>query len=67
MPVVATDAQVAGAVVLEQANDLAPRKRKMSDWQRFIKKKSNRIYMKNGKLNLKKMAVQYRKMKRGSK
>jgi len=38
--------------------------RKLSAWQRFIKNKKNHIKMRNGKLNLKKMAVQYRKKKK---
>jgi len=38
--------------------------RKLSAWQRYIKNKKNHIKMRNGKLNLKKMAVQYRKSKK---
>lgn len=38
--------------------------RKLSGWQRFIKNKKNHIKMRSGKLNLKKMAVQYRKKKK---
>jgi len=38
--------------------------RKLSAWQRYIKNKKNHIKMRNGKLNLKKMAVQYRKKKK---
>ena len=34
---------------------------KLSKWQRYIKNKKNHIKLRNGKLNLKKMAVQYRK------
>jgi hypothetical protein len=39
------------------------RKRKLSDWQKFIKKNSNKRAFKyrDGKLNLKKMGVAYRK------
>jgi len=39
----------------------ASKPRKLSTWQRFIKNKKNHIKLRNGKLNLKKMAVQYRK------
>jgi len=44
----------------------APRKSrrkpvKLSTWQRYIKNKKNHIKLRSGKLNLKKMAVQYRK------
>jgi len=43
----------------------APKKaRKLSAWQKYIKNKKNHIKMRNGKLNLKKMAVQYRKKKK---
>ena len=39
-----------------------PRKAvKLSTWQRYIKNKKNHIKLRSGKLNLKKMAVQYRK------
>ena len=34
---------------------------KLSKWQKYIKNKKNHIKLRNGKLNLKKMAVQYRK------
>ena len=63
MPVMKTDAQVAGEVVLDAAPGgmKTPKKRKLSGWQRYIKNKKNHIKFKNGKLNLKKMAVQYRK------
>lgn len=47
----------------------APRKTrrkavKLSSWQRYIKNKKNHIKLRSGKLNLKKMAVQYRKKKK---
>ena len=35
--------------------------RTLSKWQKYIKNKRNHIKLRNGKLNLKKMAVQYRK------
>ncbi|AXH78303.1 MAG: hypothetical protein [Circular genetic element sp.] len=64
-PVMLTDAQIAGSIVLaEDVNDL-PKKRKLSAWQRYIKVKKNKIFFKSGKrkgqLNLKAMGVQYRK------
>ena len=37
---------------------------KLSKWQKYIKNKKNHIKLRNGKLNLKKMAVQYRKKKK---
>ena len=66
MPVMATDMQMAGAIVMDEAVP-EPKKRKLSDWNKFVKNKNNQIRFKNGKLNLKKMAVQYRKMKKGGK
>ena len=50
----------------------APRKSrrkpvKLSSWQRYIKNKKNHIKLRSGKLNLKKMAVQFRKTKAGKK
>ena len=44
----------------------APRKkaRKLTAWNRYVKNKKNHIKMRDGKLNLKKMAVQFRKKKR---
>jgi len=43
----------------------APKKaRKLSAWNRYVKQKKNHIKMRDGKLNLKKMAVQFRKKKR---
>lgn len=38
--------------------------RKLSAWNRYVKQKKNHIKMRDGKLNLKKMAVQFRKKKR---
>ena len=62
MPLMKTDSQIAGEVVLEEGM-VAPRakKRKLSAWNRYVKNKKNQIKFKNGKLNLKKMAVQFRK------
>ena len=39
-------------------------KRKLSAWQKYIKNKRNHIKYRDGKLNLKKMGVQFRKKKR---
>lgn len=41
--------------------------RKLSSWQKYIKNKRNHIKLRSGKLNLKKMAVQFRKTKAGKK
>ena len=41
--------------------------RKLSSWQKYIKNKKNHIKLRSGKLNLKKMAVQFRKTKAGKK
>jgi len=62
-PVIPTDFQMAGQVVLQETgNDLAgKKKRKLSKWQRYIKVKKNQIKFKNGKLDLKKMGRAYRK------
>ena len=62
-PVIATDFQMAGQVVLQETgNDHGgKRKRKLSKWQRYIKVKKNQIKFKNGKLNLKAMGRAYRK------
>jgi len=65
-PVMPTDSQVAGAMVLnEEILDLKPKKRKLSKWQRYIKVKKNKIFFKSGKrkgqLNLKAMGAKYRR------
>ena len=39
-------------------------KRKLSAWQKYIKNKRNHIKYRDGKLNLKKMAVAFRRKKR---
>jgi hypothetical protein len=39
-------------------------KRKLSAWQKFVKNKRNHIKYRDGKLNLKKMAVAFRRKKR---
>lgn len=69
-PVLPTDAQVAGQMVLQDYTDepLMPKpKRKLSAWQRYVKQKKNHIKFKNGKLNLKAMARKFRSMQRGKK
>lgn len=38
--------------------------RKLTAWNRYVKNKKNHIKMRDGKLNLKKMAVQFRKTKK---
>ena len=40
------------------------RKRKLSDWQKYIKNKRNHIKYRDGKLNLKKMGIAFRRKKR---
>ena len=39
-------------------------KRKLSAWQKYIKNKRNHIKFRDGKLNLKKMGVEFRRKKR---
>ena len=39
-------------------------KRKLSAWNKYVKNPKNQIKLKSGKLNLKKMAVQFRKGRR---
>ena len=58
-PIIATDYQMAGEVVM--ATEPSKPKRKLTPWNRYVKNKKNHIKLKNGKLNLKKMAVQFRK------
>ncbi len=59
-PVKATDFMESTAIV-ESVGLAKPRKRKLSAWNKYVKNKKNQIKFKNGKLNLKKMAVQFRK------
>ena len=61
MPIIPTDMQVAGAAVLAENIVQEKPKRKLSAWNKYVKNKKNQIKFKNGKLNLKKMAVQFRK------
>lgn len=61
MPIIPTDMQVAGAAVLADNIVEAKPKRKLTAWNRYVKNKKNHIKFKDGKLNLKKMAVQFRK------
>lgn len=64
-PVIPTDAQVAGMAVLDDGyvapTGPAKKPRKLSAWNRYVKNKKNHIKFKNGKLNLKKMGVAFRK------
>lgn len=50
------------AKVVEKA--ASKTKRKLSAWNKYVKNPKNKIKLKNGKLNLKKMAVQFRKGRR---
>ena len=43
---------------------IAKPKRKLSAWQKYIKNKRNHIKYRDGKLNLKKMAVEFRRKQR---
>jgi len=52
---------------LEEAyqSDIRPKpKRKLSAWNKYVKNKRNHIRYRDGKLNLKKMAVAFRRKKR---
>ena len=60
-PVIPTDYQMAGAVVMAEENLIPTPKRKLSKWQRYIKVKKNQIKFKNGRLDLKKMGRAYRR------
>ena len=60
-PIITPDAQLAGQAVLAQEVMEVKPKRKASAWNKYVKNKKNHIKFKNGKLNLKKMAVQFRK------
>ena len=65
MPVMPTDAQVAGAMVLDAPMEIPKPKRKLNAWQRYIKVKKNHIKFKSGKnkgkLNLKAMSKAFKK------
>ena len=53
--------------LMAQRSRIAPRKaakRKLSAWNKFVKNKRNHITYRDGKLNLKKMAVAFRRKKR---
>ena len=64
-PIIQTDYQTAGQILIENEIGAQPKKRKLSAWQRFIKVKKNKIFFKSGKrkgqLDLKRMGVQYRR------
>jgi len=60
----------AGPIRLEGTPyDLKPRKRKLSAWNKYVKANSKkpRFRYRNGKLNLKKMAIAFRKTPAGKK
>lgn len=65
MPVMATDAQIAGAAVLETTVQDMPKKRKLSAWNRYVKNKKNHIKFKSGKnkgkLNLSAMSKAFKR------
>ena len=46
------------------ADVIAPKKRKLSAWNKYVKNKRNHIKYRDGKLNLKKMAVAFRRKRR---
>jgi hypothetical protein len=46
------------------ASNAGKPKRKLSDWQKYIKNKRNHIKFRDGKLNLKKMGVAFRRKRR---
>ncbi len=63
-PVKPTDFMESSAIV-ESVSQVNPKKkRKLSAWNKYVKSKKNQIKFKNGKLNLKKMAVQFRKRRK---
>lgn len=65
MPIMPTDAQVAGTMVLDAPISASKPKRKLNAWQRYIKVKKNHIKFKSGKnkgkLNLKAMSKAFKK------
>tara|TARA_R100000231_G_scaffold137560_1_gene114131 strand:- start:1764 stop:2270 length:507 start_codon:yes stop_codon:yes gene_type:complete len=59
--VVPTGGNVADVTMVTEPTGATSRpKRKMSKWNRYVKNKKNHIKMKNGKLDLKKMAKKFR-------
>ncbi|AXF52051.1 MAG: hypothetical protein [Virus sp.] len=60
-PVKPTDFMESSTIVEGISKAVSKPKRKLSAWNRYVKNKRNQIKFKNGKLNLKKMAVQFRK------
>ena len=60
-PVKPTDFMESKEIVKSVSAAPTKPKRKLSAWNRYVKTKKNQIKFKNGKLNLKKMAVQFRK------
>jgi len=66
-PIIPTDYELAGQIVMAEEIVAAKPKRKLSKWQRYIKVKKNQIKFKNGKLDLKKMGRAYRRSNSGRK
>jgi len=66
-PIIPTDYELAGQIVMSEEIVAAKPKRKLSKWQRYIKVKKNQIKFKNGKLDLKKMGRAYRRSNSGRK
>lgn len=64
-PVIPTDYEIAGAVVLAEEMSVTKPKRKKSAWQRYMGQKKNQIKFKSGKrkgqLDLKRMGAAFRK------
>ena len=57
------DPGVIGSPVYRTATD-PKRKRQLSAWNKFVKNPRNHIKYRDGKLNLKKMGIAYRRKKR---
>ena len=53
-----------GQMVAMERRDRRKPKRKLSAWNKYVKNKRNHIRYRDGKLNLKKMAVAFRRKKR---
>jgi hypothetical protein len=66
-PVMPTDYEMAGQIVMAEEIVATKPKRKLSKWQKYIKVKKNQIKFKNGKLDLKKMGRAYRRENSGRK
>jgi len=66
-PIQPTDAMTSTAAIENLATKVAPKPRKLTKWQKYLKQKKNKIYFKSGKkkgqLNLKAMGKEYRRGK----